>query len=173
MVKTKHDIPGAVESKMVSLRRFLVLITLIFWLGGFTFYSAVVVPIGRQVLGSHRDQGFITRHVAPWLNIACAVFLATSAWDVFSFSPACKWPRRIVWLLLAATLIALFALYPYLDELLNPDTWQVRMRTHFRGMHAWYLSISTAQWALGLTLLFLLLRKWRTDDRAILCERRA
>ena len=46
---------------MTILRRFLVLIALFFWQGGFTFYAAVVVPVGQQVLHSHLRQGFVTQ----------------------------------------------------------------------------------------------------------------
>ena len=54
---------------MVLLRRLLLLWSLMFWLGGFTFYASIVVPIGTRVLGnSSRRQGFITREVTRQLN---------------------------------------------------------------------------------------------------------
>ena len=34
---------------MRILRRYLVVIALMFWQGGFTFYAAVVVPVGTAV----------------------------------------------------------------------------------------------------------------------------
>src|SRR2546428_9021513 len=72
-------------SNMVTfLRRFLVLAALMFWQGGFTFYAAVVVPVGQQVLGSDLEQGFITRQVTQWLNVAGAVALVPLAWDVLA-----------------------------------------------------------------------------------------
>ena len=54
---------------MTILRRFLVLIALFFWQGGFTFYAAVVVPVGQQVLHSHLRQGFVTQQVTNYLNL--------------------------------------------------------------------------------------------------------
>ena len=42
---------------MTLTRRMVLLITLMFWQGGFMFYGAVVVPVGAEVLGSHRAQG--------------------------------------------------------------------------------------------------------------------
>jgi hypothetical protein len=68
------------------LRRFLTLVALIFWQGGFTFYAAVVVPIGQRVLGSHLEQGFITREVTWYMNIAGAVALAVLAGDLLASS---------------------------------------------------------------------------------------
>jgi hypothetical protein len=37
------------------LRRLLLLLALMFWQGGFMFYGAVVVPVGAEALGSHRE----------------------------------------------------------------------------------------------------------------------
>src|SRR5437899_2231150 len=58
---------------IAQLRRFTVLIALMFWQGGFTFYAAVVVPIGQEELGSHESQGFITRGVTNYQNRAGAI----------------------------------------------------------------------------------------------------
>jgi hypothetical protein len=66
---------------VIVLRRVLVLGALLFWQGGFTFYGAVVVHVGQDVLGSHRMQGFVTRRVTNYLNLAGAVALPLLAWD--------------------------------------------------------------------------------------------
>ena len=63
------------HSALILVRRFLVLAALMFWQGGFTFYAAVVVPIGTAQLGGATEQGFITRHVAWYLNLVGAVAL--------------------------------------------------------------------------------------------------
>jgi len=44
------------------------------WASGsrFHFYGAVVIPLGEQVLGSHRPVGFITQEVSNWLNLIAA-----------------------------------------------------------------------------------------------------
>ncbi len=68
---------------MALLRRFLVLLALFFWQGGFTFYAAVVVPIGQHVFG-HLRQGFVTRQVTVYLNLAGAVALLILVWDLFA-----------------------------------------------------------------------------------------
>ena len=66
---------------MTTIRRFLVLAALGYWQGGFTFYSAVVVRVGEEVLGSSREQGFVTRRVTNYLNAAGLVALPLCAWD--------------------------------------------------------------------------------------------
>jgi hypothetical protein len=56
-------------------RRFLAFAAVAFWLGGFTFYAGVVIPVGIRVLGGHVRQGFITQQVTQWINVAalCAI----------------------------------------------------------------------------------------------------
>ena len=62
---------------VILLRRLLVLAAFAFWQGGFTFYAAVVVPVGTEVLGSSMEQGSITRRVTVYLNMAGAKRAAT------------------------------------------------------------------------------------------------
>src|ERR671917_504286 len=54
---------------MRLFRRSLLLWLLLLWQGGFLFYTAVVVPIGTDVLGSPLVQGLITRRVTDWLKL--------------------------------------------------------------------------------------------------------
>src|SRR5437588_3457741 len=99
---------------MSLLRRLVVLAALMFWQGGFTFYAAVVVPIGQDVLGSHLEQGFITRRVTVYLNLAGAVALLPLVWDaVATRDPAAwrRWLRLLLWLALAVALVALYRLH--------------------------------------------------------------
>src|SRR5262249_17618726 len=70
------------ESMQTVARRFLVLAGLMLWQGGFTFYAAVVVPIGMDELGSHTAQGVITRRVAPVINLAGLAALALLVWGM-------------------------------------------------------------------------------------------
>ena len=76
--------------RLVDLRRFLVFQAFLLWQGGFLFYTAVVVPIGTDVLGSALVQGLITRRVTDWMNLFGAVWALAFAWDV----AACRDPDR-------------------------------------------------------------------------------
>src|SRR5262245_42692014 len=109
---------------MAVTRRVLVLAVLFVWQGGFTFYAAVVIEVGRDVLGSHRAQGFITRRVTHYLNLAGAVALPVLVWDV----AACRDPstrrRQARWTACAELLVTLGLLawlHPLVDSLLDPD----------------------------------------------------
>src|SRR5690348_2646523 len=104
---------------MVVLLRFLVVMALCFWQGGFLFYAAIVVPIGTRVLGSILRQGFITRHVTHDLNIAAAAALVLLMWEwVWTADPA-RWRRHarlFLWALITGIQVALFILHADLDS---------------------------------------------------------
>jgi hypothetical protein len=60
---------------MILLGRFIVMTAFVFWLGGFTFYISIVVPLGTEQLGAI-GQGFITREVTKSINISATIALA-------------------------------------------------------------------------------------------------
>lgn len=130
------------------LRRFLVFSTLLFWQGGLTFYSAVVVPVGQEVLGSHREQGFVTRRVTNYLNFAGAIALLPLAWDAWASRTMGWWWRRTRWLAWGGMVLALGLLawlHLRLDALLDPEAFRILDRKAFRAEHQRYLLTSTFQ----------------------------
>lgn len=152
---------------MILLRRYLVLIALFFWQGGFTFYASVVVPIGQQVFG-HLRQGFVTRQVTWYLNLAGAIALVVLLWDALSARDPLRWRRRtrlLLWAGMLVLLIFLHWLHGRLDELLVPKGRIILDTETFRPRHRLYLWISTFQWTAGLVFLFLTLAAWRREDR--------
>ena len=151
---------------MTSLRRFLTLVAFAFWQGGFAFYTAVVVPTGTDVLGSAAAQGFITRQVAFWMNVAGAVAVPVLLWDAAATRPFRR-SRIALTIFLAAGLIALALLHPRLDAMLDPVKECVLDRRAFMPMHRAYLWISTAQWAVGVFYLLLTPWSWRKMDRVL------
>lgn len=153
---------------MTIARRFLVLMALLFWQGGFTFYGAVVVKVGTSVLGSHFDQGMITRSVTNYLNLAGVAALAICACDIAAANDPDVRRRRLrwgLWLLLAATLGILAWLHLRLDELIDVTTPRILDHSLFRERHRWYLIVSTAQWAASLIWTLATLLAWRSEDR--------
>ena len=153
---------------MVSLsRRVLLVFALIFWQGGFTFYTAVVVPIGTEVLQSAEQQGWITRQVTVWLNGAGAVALPLWAWNLAA-DPASSRTGRILrwstWAGLLITLLLLVWVHGRMDALLDPVQERIHDRSTFYGMHRVYLWVSTVQWLVALALIVCTLRDWREID---------
>jgi len=154
------------------LRRFSVIAALMFWQGGFTFYAAVVVPVGQENLG-HEEQGFITREVTNYLNLAGAAALLLLAWDVVETADESRWRlwcRWLSWAGLLGTLAALVWLHPHLDRLLDLEARQIlnsEARRLFRPRHRMYLWLSTAQWICAVVYLVITLLAWKAQD----CQR--
>jgi len=150
------------------VRRFLVLVALMFWQGGFTFYAAVVVPVGQKELGSHLEQGFITRQVTNFLNLSGAVALPLLAWDVAVSADRSRVRRGLrwsAWTGMVLMLLTLVRLHQELDRLLNLETRELANPQAFRTGHRWYLWLSTVQWACALAYAALALPAWRAEDR--------
>jgi hypothetical protein len=150
------------------LRRFLVVQLLLFWQGGFLFYSAVVVPLGTEQLGQV-GQGFMTQAVTIWLNRIGWLALLVFAWDA-AIARDPKRGRRLARLgivvVCAGLLAALhFYLHGLLSSQLDLDEMRYRTRTRFYERHWWYLMISTAHWLVMLVFAGLTLTAWRSEDR--------
>ena len=67
---------------VAQLFRFVVDSAWVFWLGGLTFYMAIVVPIGSEVVGAD-TQGVITSSVTNTINVAsiiAGVLMAVHGW---------------------------------------------------------------------------------------------
>jgi len=147
------------------LRRFLLVLALMFWQGGFMFYGGVVVEVGAVVLGSHRTQGFVTQAVTNYLNVAGAVALAVWAWDVAAGRAGIERRLRwVAWVALVVLLGVLVLLHPRLDAHLEADGFRVLDARAYHRLHQMYLFTSSVQWAGALVLLALTLRAWRAED---------
>jgi hypothetical protein len=146
------------------LRRFVLLAAFAFWQGGFTFYAAIVVPTGTEVLGSSAEQAKITRRVAASINFTGAIALAIFAWDVV-FEPRLRRSRAIAMLAALLFLVALMVLRDRLDLMFHGEDAYLDNRADFRPWHRTYLWLSTAQWAACVAFLVLTLAAWRAGDR--------
>ena len=153
---------------MTLLRRFLVMMALLFWQGGFLFYASVVVPVAQQELDSHLRQGFVTRRVTNFLNLSGAIALGIVALELAAADRKRwrRWARAVLWLGMAAALAALVWLHIHLDSMLDPDQRRILDRSEFYTSHRLYLWVSTIQWALGVVFLWLTLAAWRAVDRS-------
>ena len=151
---------------MQTFRRFLVVAAVAFWLGGFTFYASVVVPVGQRVLGSHLQQGVITQQVTHFLNLSGAVALLIFAWDNLA-EKRCCWARWLAWFGMLGPLPVLVWLHQRLDLQFDTENLGLADPAAFRSDHRWYLWISAAQWGFGLAHVLLTLLSWRSADSAV------
>ncbi len=148
----------------------LLIATFAVWFGGFTFYVSFVVPIGTEILGSAREQGFITRSVTHWLNLTCGIAAA-----LMLVETCLSWnrtPRRSWWVQFASIiaivllLVGLILLHPQLDGLLEPIKKRVIDRPQFYQLHRAYLWASTFQWIFGWIWLISVLTGWGNQNQS-------
>jgi hypothetical protein len=164
---------------MTLFRRFLVIVALMFWQGGFFFYASVVVPVGTDVFARHyptqpggteasgkRQQGRITRTVAMWLNVFGVAAVVPLAWDL---STGIDTGRRRRWRVLLGVVVAvLLAVEIWLFFLLDEHFDRAQLRLNdaalFHIRHRTYLWLYAAQWGCCLLYLLLTLRAWSEAD---------
>ena len=146
--------------------RFAVLASYALWIGGFTFYAAVVIPSGHAVLGDHTSVGFITQRVTQWLNVIAVIALAIFSIEAYLARRAGFHRRGVVVLVaaLAVFQLGLVVLHPHLDQLLDTQEQAVIDRRHFYQWHRIYLLTASAQWFAAVGYLWYLLRAWRGED---------
>ncbi len=133
------------------------------------FYVSFVVPIGTDVLGSAKEQGFITRLVAHRLNLMCAIALATMLIETLV---SWKSGKRILSLtqltsvaLIGGLLAGLLWLHPQMDQLLEIETHRVLERREFYSLHRVYLWFSTFQWIFAWFWLYCVIQNWSIQNR--------
>ncbi len=132
------------------------------------FYGAVVVPVGSGILQSHTTQGFVTRSVTNFLNLAGVLAVGVWLLELMMTRESRTTFARLRWLgwgLIVTTLCLQGWLHLELDAELVPELHQVLDRPRFQSLHSWYLIVSTVQWALALVLLVLTLNNWQANDR--------
>jgi len=133
------------------LRRSVVATSIVLWLGGFTFYSIVVVHTAHRILRSHVRVGMVTQVVTHWLNAFGVAMILALLWNLFAEARSwSRWMRRIAlatWAVMAAAQLALICLHPMMDAQIDSDAHELRDRPRFHEMHQLYLTLSTAQWA--------------------------
>lgn len=146
-------------------RRFLVLSALAFWLGGFTFYAAVVVPVGQAVLRPSSSQAFVTQIVTHFLNGACVLALAALLWEMIASRNERLRLRWLTWTGILISLAALVWLHSRLDVYLDVETHTIQDRDAMWPIHRLYLGISTFQWLCGVVHAWSLLAAWHKASR--------
>lgn len=112
----------------------------------FTFYSAVVVPIGTDLFDP-MHQGLITRQVTVWLNLLTGVYVVSHLAELLIL-PSSRY-QWILWGLISASLIGLLILHPMLDELILPDQTGITSKREFYSLHRSYLWVNTLSWVAG------------------------
>lgn len=148
----------------VLVLRWAALVSLAVWFGGFTFYSAFVIPVLEEVLGKRDAGSLVTREVTVTLNRLGVTTLAVW-WLLLAVERRLGglWPRRAratVLLVNTGLLAVLFPMHQTLGRMLDEGTTR-----GFYRLHENYLIVSTAQWVALQALLVLSLWLWRADPQ--------
>ena len=117
------------------------------WFGGFTFYAAIVVPTGTELIGTSK-QGIVTQAVSNWLNGIGGITLVGLGWLSFGMFPN-SWLQRL-WGLLLLTWLGLLGIHPVLDSLIETDNYDIMDPLRFYFWHRLYLWIHTLQWVVSI-----------------------
>jgi hypothetical protein len=121
---------------------YLLFVSLAFWMGGFSLYFGVVVRIGDQVIGG-TEQGFITRQISWWLNIAGLVTIGLMSVHLFFHR---SWVLILSLTAVAVTHAFLMYRHSQLESLLDPNSMAVLDRPRFEVLHENYEFLSGCQW---------------------------
>jgi uncharacterized membrane protein len=151
----------------MSFLRFLMLLSLICWIGGLIFFAFVVAPTAFSVLPtSHLAGNVVGRSLGKlhWIGlISGIVFLVSSLLHSrFTDGTAHMFALRhvLLCLMLALTLISQFGIIPRMDTLRaslgevpsvpldNPE------RVQFDGLHVWSTRVEGAVLLLGLVVVY-------------------
>ena len=152
----------------MSFLRFLMLLSLVCWIGGLIFFAFVVAPTAFSVLPtSHLAGNVVGRSLGKlhWIGlISGVVFLVSSLlYSRFTDGTAHVFAARhvLLCLMLALTLISQFRIIPRMDAL-RASLGEVRSvpldnpeRVQFDALHAWSTRVESAVLLLGLVVVYL------------------
>src|SRR5436190_3043075 len=148
--------------------RYLMLLSLVVWLGGLIFFSFVLAPTVFSVLPTrHLAGSVVSRSLTAlhWIGIVSGiVFLATSMLysRLRAGSAQPLSPRHVLlYIMLALTLISQFGISPRMATLRAsmPDTDSLAatdpVRVQFNALHAWSTRLEGGVLLLGLVVVYL------------------
>ena len=135
------------------LWRFTMMVTLVMWWGGLTFYSAIVVPLGIEQIGG-TEQGLLTQRVTIRLNI-----VGTIVGSLLLIDALWRKPRNHQAVAASALLgmqAWLWFMHTRLSRLLDTASLSEVSGDSFYHEHRIYLWVTAAQWLVGLASLWIL-----------------
>jgi uncharacterized membrane protein len=155
----------------MSILRFLMLLSLVVWLGGITFFAFVLAPTVFTVLPTRELAGTVVNRTLPilhWMGVVSGiVFLVTSMTysAMTTGSAQALAPRHIlILLMLILTLVSMFVVSSrmmvlraemgVIDTVPQDDP----RRVEFNQLHHWSTRIEGSVYLIGLVVLYLTAR---------------
>ena len=160
--------PSGYNSRVMSVLRFLMLLSLVAWIGGLIFFAFVLAPTAFSVLPTTHLAGNVvgrTLSKLHWIGIVSGiVFLISSLlYSRITDGTAHIFAARhiLLCLMLALTLISQFGIIPRMDTL-RASLGEVSSvpvdnpaRVQFDALHVWSTRVEGAVLLLGLVVVYL------------------
>jgi uncharacterized membrane protein len=156
----------------MSFVRYLMLLSLVVWIGGLIFFAFVLAPTVFAVLPTRQLAGNVVSRslgILHWMAISCGVvFAITSMIDsrvVDGVVAPFALRNLIIYLMLILTLVGMFGIASRmlaLREQMNPIDavpHDDARRVEFNRLHVWSTRIESSVLVLGLALLYLTARR--------------
>jgi uncharacterized membrane protein len=153
----------------MSFLRYLMLLSLIVWLGGLIFFAFVLAPTAFSVLPSRHLAGTIVGRslgTLHWMGIISGIFFLASSilHNRVSKGTVHLFAARhlLICLMLVLTLISQFGIIPRMDTLRASigEIDSVPARTQFDALHVWSTRVESGVFLLGLVVVYLTAASW-------------
>lgn len=148
--------------------RYLMLLSLVVWIGGLIFFAFVLAPTAFQILpNTHLAGNLVGRALAKlhWIAIVCSIvfFACSMLYHHLTKSPAhiYTWLNLLVLVMLVLTMVSQFGIIARMDLLRAQiaDFATVPLdnpaRMQFDSLHAWSTRVESAVLLLGLVAIYL------------------
>jgi hypothetical protein len=151
--------------------RFLMLLSLVVWLGGIIFFS-ILAPNAFAVLPSRQLAGTLVNRMLPilhWMGIVSGIVFLSASMLYMRIMNGSAHPLAtrhvLILFMLILTLVSQFVVVPRMaalrSDMVNIDTipHDDPRRVEFNGLHVWSSRLEQGVFFLGLAALFLLARQ--------------
>jgi hypothetical protein len=149
--------------------RFVMLLSLVVWIGAIVFFAFVVAPTlfsgvlpTRELAGAVVSRSLTKLH---WMGLACGVAFSISSMVLARFSLGAVHPLAtrnvLVYAMIALTLVAQFAIFARMETLrtqmgqIDAVALDDTRRVEFDRLHQWSTRVEGAVLLLGLVALYL------------------
>jgi uncharacterized membrane protein len=158
----------------MSIVRFLLLLSLVVWVGGIAFFAFVLAPtvFHPGILPSRQLAGMVVSRslsILHWMGLTCGmVFLVTSVFDsqVVNGVPALFSAKNLlICTMILLTLISMFVISTRMLDLRNQMVFIDNVphddarRVEFNRLHVWSTRLESTVLLLGLVVIFLTSRR--------------
>ncbi|MGO9517495.1 MAG: DUF4149 domain-containing protein [Candidatus Korobacteraceae bacterium] len=156
----------------MSFVRYLMLLSLVVWIGGLIFFAFVVAPTVFAVLPTRQLAGNVVARslgILHWMAISCGfVFVITSMLDsrvVNGVAQPFAVRNLLIYAMIILTLVGMFAIASRMLELrqqmgvIDDVPHDNPLRVEFNRLHVWSTRIESSVLVLGLALLYLTARR--------------